>query len=118
MSRNLYMLLLVLFVGLAHAAGLAPVGGRYLIDVRTEKEWNEGHIDGATLIPHDQIARQIAGVIADKNAPIALYCRSGRRSGIAMDTLKGMGYTNVVNFGGFAEATRKVDACRTSAEGC
>jgi phage shock protein E len=116
--KKLFAIMLALVAGIAVAGELSPVGGRYLIDVRTEKEWNEGHIDGATLIPHEQIADRIAGVIADKNAPIGLYCRSGRRSGIALEALRGMGYTNVVNLGGFEEASVKVAACKAAPGSC
>ena len=43
----------------------------------------------------------------DKDAPVYLYCRSGRRSGIAMDALQEAGYRNAVNIGGLQEAGRK-----------
>lgn len=118
MRQLLISLFLIAVSAVAAAAGLEPIGGRYLIDVRTEKEWNAGHIDGATLIPHEQIADRIAGVVADKDAPIALYCRSGRRSGIAMASLKKLGYTNVVNYGGFEEASTRVAACKATPDNC
>ena len=50
------------------------------IDVRTPEEFAEGHIQGAVNIPVDQIAGKIAAVSPNKNAPINLYCRSGRRA--------------------------------------
>jgi len=108
----LMALVLGLFAGAVSATDLQPVGGRYIIDVRTEKEWNAGHIDGAVLIPHEQIGQRIGSVIADKSAPIALYCRTGRRSGIAMEALKKLGYTDVVNYGGLEQARQTVAAAR------
>jgi phage shock protein E len=75
-----------------------------VIDVRTAAEYNSGHIEGAKLIPYDEIEREIAKVTKDKNAPIALYCRSGRRSGIALKMIESMGYKNVENYGSMGSA--------------
>jgi phage shock protein E len=85
------------------------VKGKYLIDVRTQEEWNRDHIAGAILIPHDRIGTQIAGIIPDKKAPIALFCHSGRRSGIALDVLRAMGYDHAENLGGIQDARRKMN---------
>lgn len=73
------------------------------IDVRTRQEYAAGHLEGALHLPYDTIGRHIAAEVPDKDARIHLYCRSGRRSGIAMKTLQDMGYTNVVNEGGYAK---------------
>lgn len=118
MRHLLISLFLFTVSTVAPAASLEPIGGRYVIDVRTEKEWTAGHVEGAALIPHEQIADRIAGVVADKDAPIALYCRSGRRSGIAMESLKKLGYTNVVNYGGFGEASKRIAACKVAPNDC
>ena len=75
--------------------------GAVLIDVRTADEFASGALPGATLIPHGDIAARIAEVAPDKNTPVVLYCRSGRRSGIAQDTLQSLGYTQVINAGGY-----------------
>ena len=72
-----------------------------LIDVRTAEEFATGALPGALNISHLQIAEQIATLVPDKNAPVVLYCRSGNRSGIAQETLKQMGYTQVINAGAF-----------------
>jgi phage shock protein E len=85
------------------------VNGKYLIDVRTQEEWDRDHIEGAILIPHKQIGRRIAGIIPDKKSPIALVCRSGRRSGIALDVLRAMGYDQAENLGGMQDARRKLN---------
>ncbi|WP_333796563.1 rhodanese-like domain-containing protein [Rheinheimera sp.] len=76
-------------------------GSAIWIDVRTADEFNAGHLVGALHIPHEQIAAQIAKVTQDKNAEIYLYCRSGRRSGLALDALQAQGYTRVVNAGAY-----------------
>ena len=103
-------LILGLIAGAVSAGEFDPVGGRYIIDVRTTEEWNAGHIDGAVLIPHEQVGQRIGSVITDKSAPIAVYCRTGRRSGIAMETLQKLGYTDVVNYGGLEQARQTVAA--------
>ncbi|MDO6686756.1 MULTISPECIES: rhodanese-like domain-containing protein [unclassified Agarivorans] len=74
-----------------------------LIDVRTEGEFSQGHIEQAYNIPHTAIAEQIASVTKDKNQPIVVYCRSGNRSGYALQVLQAMGYQQVVNGGGLDE---------------
>ncbi|MGY8822956.1 MAG: rhodanese-like domain-containing protein [Candidatus Latescibacterota bacterium] len=63
-------------------------------------EYNSGHVDGAAHIPYEIIGDKIAALSQDKSRDIVLYCRSGRRSGIAQKTLQDMGYTRVVNAGG------------------
>lgn len=77
------------------------------IDVRTNKEYAEDHIQGDINIPHDKIAEEIGKTITDKNTDIHLYCRSGKRAGLAQETLKKMGYTHVTNEGGIADARKK-----------
>ena len=77
------------------------------IDVRTADEYSQGHVPGAIHIPYEVIAGRIGEVTQDKDALIYLYCRSGRRSGIALETLSEAGFTNAHNLGGLEEANRK-----------
>ena len=77
------------------------------IDVRTADEYAQGHVPGAIHIPYEQISGRIGEVTQDKDALIYLYCRSGRRSGIALDTLSDAGFTNAFNIGGLEDARRK-----------
>lgn len=77
--------------------GPAWAGDSYWIDVRSESEFAEGHVSLAVNIPYEEITRRIDEVTSDKDARIYLYCRSGRRAGIALDALEQAGYTNVVN---------------------
>lgn len=71
------------------------------IDVRTPEEFASGHLEGAASIPYDGIGGRIAALVPDKNMEIHLYCRSGRRSGLARETLLGLGYTKVTNEGSY-----------------
>ena len=77
------------------------------IDVRSAEEFNSGHLQNAVNIPHDQIIEGIKVVSSDKNAPINLYCRSGRRAEVALNELKKAGYTNVTNHGGYDDLIKK-----------
>jgi phage shock protein E len=77
-----------------------------IIDVRTEAEWNDGHIDGAILIPYDVIGDRVGTVAKDKAKRIYVYCRSGRRSKIAKETLEQLGYKDVVNLGSLEDTAK------------
>jgi phage shock protein E len=90
----------------APAPSVIQIAGRYVIDVRSQEEWDSGHIEGAVHIPYDQIAVHIAEITSDKTAHIGLYCRSGGRAALALATLKDKGYANVENLGGIATARK------------
>ena len=77
------------------------------IDVRTPAEYETGHLPGAHNIDFDQIATRITEIAKAKDVPIIVYCRSGRRSALAKETLEQLGYLNVVNAGGIDEVLRK-----------
>lgn len=81
-------------------------GNYVLIDTRTAEEYAAGHLKGAELMPFDRIQLMIGAKVADKSTPIMLYCRSGRRSAIAMSTLNKMGYTKVRNLGNLDSAAK------------
>ncbi|MCL1807717.1 MAG: rhodanese-like domain-containing protein [Oscillospiraceae bacterium] len=74
-----------------------------LLDVRTEVEYVERHIEGAVLIPDTEIAARAETELPDKDALIFIYCRSGRRSESAARAMIGMGYTNVFDIGGILD---------------
>ena len=78
----------------------------FIIDVRTVQEWNNGHIEGAILIPYDQMDKSIGAAVRDKSQKIYVYCRTGRRSSIAKETLDKLGYKDVVNLGSMEDAAR------------
>ncbi len=73
--------------------------GAILIDVRTQEEFDEKHIDGAILMPYDEISTLISEQIEDKDTKVILYCRSGRRSGIAAQSLLELGYKHIYDLG-------------------
>ena len=77
--------------------------GYIILDVRTQEEYDEGHIPGAIVISHEEIAEKAEGVLTDKDQLILVYCRSGRRSKIAAEALVELGYTNIKEFGGIID---------------
>ena len=80
-----------------------------LIDVRTPEERAEtGYITGSVCIVHTQIHTDIGKVAPDTRTPVGVYCRSGRRSAMAAEVLKKIGYTDVTDYGGFEEAQKKL----------
>lgn len=74
-----------------------------ILDVRTEEEFNTGHIEGALLIPDTDILQKAEEILTDKSASILIYCRSGRRSALAAANLVELGYSNVYDFGGIID---------------
>ncbi len=101
MKRLLLIFIALLSLTTAVQAGEATEG--IWIDVRGAAEYQQGHKDGAINIPHTEIGERIQSVTTDKAATIHLYCRSGNRAGIAKATLMRMGYSSVINEGGFAD---------------
>lgn len=73
-----------------------------LLDVRTQEEFDGGHIPGAVCLPNEEISADMP-VVFDRDAEILVYCRSGRRSAEAAEKLAAMGYTNVADFGGILD---------------
>lgn len=70
-----------------------------VVDVRTPQEYTSGHYPGAVNIPLDEVAKRI-DEFKEMNTPIVLYCRSGNRSGQALQILKNAGITEAINGGG------------------
>lgn len=77
--------------------------GYVILDVRTEEEYEDGHIPGAILIPDYEIESKAEDVLTDKEQLILVYCRSGRRSKLAAEQLVDLGYTNIKEFGGIID---------------
>ena len=74
-----------------------------VLDARTPEEFSEGHIKNAINIPYDEIDVHAEKMLPDKSQLILVYCRSGRRSKIAAESLVNLGYTNVKEFGGIID---------------
>ncbi|HEX2571224.1 MAG TPA: rhodanese-like domain-containing protein [Polyangia bacterium] len=80
----------------------------HLVDVREDREWQAGHIVGATHLGKGIIERDIETAIPDHDADLVLYCGGGYRSALAADALQKMGYRKVVSMdGGWRDWTTK-----------
>lgn len=106
--RHLLLSVLLLLAPLAQAADQDPQvawskikAGAMVLDVRTADEFASGHLDKAVNIPHEQVAAEFAKRGIAKDAPVVLYCKSGRRSAIANDALTAAGYTQLYNGGAY-----------------
>ena len=82
---------------------MAETNDFILLDVRTVAEFQERRIDGAILIPYDEIRERAEAELPDKDTTIFIYCRSGRRSAVAAAELAALGYTNIYDFGGIID---------------
>ena len=74
-----------------------------VVDVRTEAEWDTGHLEGALHIEWQDIVKISSSIRKDEE--IFLYCRSGNRSGKATKILIDAGYINAKNAGSIADAS-------------
>lgn len=78
--------------------------GSVLLDVRTEEEYGIEHAAGAILLPQEDLETMDEGdildVLPDLDAPVLLYCRTGRRAALAAVKLEELGYTRLYNLGG------------------
>jgi rhodanese-related sulfurtransferase len=77
-----------------------PREGHILIDVREDREWQDGHAAGAIHLGKGVIERDIETKVPDKGAKLVLYCGGGFRSALAADALRQMGYTDAISLDG------------------
>jgi molybdopterin/thiamine biosynthesis adenylyltransferase/rhodanese-related sulfurtransferase len=82
--------------------GERRLGQATFLDVREPDEYEQGALPGAVHIPRGHLEFQVEGRLADKGAPVVVYCAGGVRSAFATKTLQDLGYTDVVSMdGGF-----------------
>ena len=86
--------------------------GALVIDVRTSSEYESGHLPGTVNIPLGDLSERIATVCPDKGKMILLHCLSGGRSGMAVVTLKSLGYRNAHNLGSYSRAEGILEGLR------
>ena len=84
------------------------VPGAVLVDVRSSREYREGHIPGSLNLPLE-IIDSAPSVLKDREAPLYVYCYSGARSAQAARVLVSMGFRNVKNIGGIASYSGPVE---------
>lgn len=97
-------LLPLLFIGSASAGSrsinsleqaLTDAKAPLVLDVRTQEEFDQGHISGALLIPHNELENHLSALSGHRNIPVVVYCRSGRRAELARDILVNGGFKHV-----------------------
>ena len=80
-------------------------GDVFILDVRTQEEYNAGHIRNSTLIPVQDLGKRLNEVPRDRE--ILVYCRTGGRSTAASEILVNNGFTQIYNMkGGITEWTK------------
>jgi phage shock protein E len=92
----------------AEAARAQLKSGALLVDVRTVEEFSARHLPNAVNIPLGNLKEKLPQLEPDKSRGLLLYCRSGRRSGMAERELRQLGYTNAFNLGSFEQARKVV----------
>jgi phage shock protein E len=71
-----------------------------VLDVRTAAEFDAGHVPGARNVPHDQLPAKLPELSSLKDKQVVLYCRSGRRSALAEQALRGAGFSKLLQLEG------------------
>lgn len=74
--------------------------GIFVYNISEAYEWNESHISGAVWVGRGFLERDVEKLIPDTNAEIVCYCSGGKKSILAAETLKRMGYSNVSSMEG------------------
>lgn len=82
--------------------------GAFVVDVRTSREFNSGHLSQAFNIPLDDLEGLLPQKIKNKDCVILLHCRTGMRSKKAQERLQQIGYKNVFNLGSYERAFKIV----------
>lgn len=80
-----------------------------IIDVRTESEYQQGHIKNAINIPNESIDESVSEILTDKDQLLLVYCRSGNRSKQASEKLAKLGYSNIYEFGGISDFPGEIE---------
>ncbi len=78
----------------------APASKTVVLDVRTAKEFAQGHIKGAINISHEQIEHKLSKIIGYKHQTVVVHCRSGRRAVSAENTLRAAGFSDLRHLDG------------------
>ena len=109
-ERNIENEVIIKHVSMNDIVQIMEENENYIIlDVRTQAEYNQGHIPNAICIPNETIDENVVNKLPDKNQMILVYCRSGNRSKQAAEKLKKLGYTNLIEFGGIIDWKGKIE---------
>lgn len=92
-------------------------GGVVVLDTRELTEWNESHLEGATLVRPVEVSERADEVAPDRSQRVLAYCASGNRSARAADELQELGYENVASVAGGIKAWESAGLPVIGAEG-
>ena len=101
----------------AHAREEIERGEAVLLDTREPHEFEDSHLEGATLVPPATVSERIEELVPDRSQRVILYCRTGSRSARAADELQTLGYENVANVAGGIEAWQELGLPVVAPEG-
>jgi len=91
-----------------------------VLDVRTAEEFAQGHVPGARNISHDQLGARLGELAGERDKDLVIYCRSGHRAGIAVETLHEAGFTRLFHldgdFLGWTAAGREIEGAAAEPE--
>ena len=107
MKYKLFLLSIALLLILLLIKGNDAV---LIIDVRTDQEWSNGHLESAIHIPLGKIESKLEALSEHKDSEIYLYCGAGRRAEMARTILNDAGFTNLTNAGGMKDASRLLNS--------
>ncbi len=82
------------------AAMISGGDAPFILDVRTKKEFDDGHIPGAVNISHTELEERIAELSGRENEMIVLHCRSGKRAETADEILRRYGFSKITELEG------------------
>jgi len=96
-------------INVTKAKQLIAEGNLTIIDTREESEYSAGHLDQALPVPRGVLEFKIGSIpeLADKSKTILIYCRTGGRAALAAQSMKSLGYSNVLSIAGGYEAWQK-----------
>jgi phage shock protein E len=77
--------------------------GLVVLDVRTAAEYAEGHVPGAINVPYDEVEARLGELDAMRGSEVVVYCRTGRRAGLALDVLARSGFERLRHLEGDIE---------------
>lgn len=102
------LITILLTIGMRTMASANNAQEFTVIDVRTDDEYSESHVKGALHIDIKSANFEEQILKLDKNKSYKLYCRSGNRSGKALEFMKGKGFQHLENLGGLGDAIQKL----------
>ncbi|HKG91406.1 MAG TPA: rhodanese-like domain-containing protein [Gemmatimonadaceae bacterium] len=86
--------------------------GTVYLDVREPKEWDQGRLPGAVLLPLGRVAEEVAAVVP-RDRRVVIYCARGNRSALAADVMRELGYGDVASMAqgirGWADAGGEIE---------